>query len=97
MKKTKSPTTYSEIIALLIELKFKYPSSNMGRHLATALDDYNDIWGVTDKEMLFALNKYKANMEMDVPHETGEEELQRIIEDGLNLSDCLDTPDFDGE
>jgi len=60
----------------------------MGRHLATALDEYGDVWGLTDKEVLFALEKYKSQLELDVPH-TDENELDQIIKDGMNLDDIL--------
>lgn len=87
MKKTKKKNTlYTEIIDILVELKTLYPSYTMGKHISTALDEYRDIWGLSDKEFLFALTKYKAQMEMDVPHETNEEEIEKIIKDGLNLS-----------
>jgi len=64
----------------------------MGRHLATALDEYGDIWGLTDKEVLFALEKYKSQLELDVPH-TDENELDQIIKDGMNLDDILKEQD----
>lgn len=85
MKKKKT-NLYIEIIDLLKELKTLYPSYSIGKHISTALDDYGDIWGLSDKEVLFALTKYKAQMEMDVPHETGEDELREIIDDAMNLS-----------
>lgn len=85
MKKKKT-NLYIEIIDILKELKTLYPSYSMGKHISTALDDYGDIWGLSDKEVLFALTKYKAQMEMDVPHETGEDELREIIDDAMNLS-----------
>ena len=85
MKKVK-PTQYTEIINILIELHKLYPSYSMGKHLSTALDDYGDVWGMSDKEVLFAFTKYKAQMEMDVPHETDEEEIERIIKDASNLN-----------
>lgn len=85
MKKPK-PKYYNEIIKVLIELKSFYPDCTFGQHISTALDNYGDIWGITDKEVLYALTKYKAQMEMDVPHPEPEEELQKIIEDGMNLS-----------
>lgn len=84
MKKNK-PKLYTEILEVLKELKSLYPSYTIGKHLATALDDYGDTWGLSDKEVLFALNKYKAQMEMDVPHETDDEEIDKIIKDGLSL------------
>lgn len=85
---------YSQILTLLQQLHAAYPQYNMGRHLATALDEYGDIWGLTDKEVLFALEKYKSQLELDVPH-TDENELDQIIKDGMNLDDIL--KDQDGE
>lgn len=84
--KKKKPNLYQEIIDVLLELKALYPSYSMGKHISTALDDYGDIWGLSDKEILYALTKYKATLEMDVPHETDEEEIDEIIKDGLSLS-----------
>lgn len=85
MKKTKQ-NYYKQILDVLIELKKLYPSYTMGKHLSTALDDYGDTWGLTDKEVLFALTKHKAKLELDVPHETDEDEINQILEDGMNLS-----------
>jgi hypothetical protein len=64
----------------------------MGRHLATALDGYGDIWGLTDREIVFALEKYKAELDMDVPH-TDESEIDQIIKDGMNLENILKEED----
>lgn len=88
MKKNK-PNYYKESLDVLLELKQLYPSYSLGKHIATALDEYGDIWGLTDKEVSYALTKYKAQMQMDVPHETGDKELKKIIEDGLNLSNLF--------
>jgi hypothetical protein len=93
----RKPNNYNNVIHLLQELHTLYPSFNMCRHLSTALDGYNDTWGVSDKELLFALNKYKLQLEMDVPHEEGEE-LEKIIHDGMNLkglSSLLDEEEDD--
>jgi hypothetical protein len=83
---------YSQIVQLLHSLHVAYPEYNMGKHLATALDGYGDIWGLTDKEMLFALEKYKAELEMDIPH-TDEKEIDQIIRDGMNLENILKEED----
>lgn len=86
----RKPNNYNHVIHLLQELHTLYPTFNMGRHLSTALSDYNDFWGISDKELLFALQKYKAKLEMDVPYTEGEE-LEKILKDGmyLSLSDVL--------
>ena len=64
----------------------------MGRHLSTALSDYGDFWGITDKELLFALTKYKSQLDMDFPH-TDESEIDAIIKDGQNLDSILKEED----
>jgi len=87
MKKIKKQTEdlYGEVLQVLQELKKKYPDYNIGRHIATVVDDFGDVWGVSDKELLFAFTKYKAQLEMDVPH-TEDEDIDSIIEDGMNLT-----------
>ena len=86
---------FNQIISLLQELHSSYPTYNMGRHLATALDEYGDLWGVADKEMLFALTKYKNQLELDVPH-TDDKEIDEIIRGGMDL-DNLFKEDLDGD
>ena len=92
MRKT---SYYSYVINILQQLRMAYPSYNMGRHLATALDGYGDMWGLTDKEMLFALEKYKAELELDIPH-TDDNEIEEIIKDGMNLDDILKDQEDNG-
>jgi hypothetical protein len=88
----RKPSYYSQILTVLQQLHAAYPNYNMGRHIATALDGYGDVWGLTDKEILFALEKYKSELELDVPH-TDEKELDQIIKDGMNLDDILKEQD----
>jgi len=89
-------THYAEIISILQELNKNFPTYNLGRHLATALDGYGDIWGITDKEFAFALSKYKTEIEMDVPH-ADENELEKIIKEGMDLENILKEEDSDGD
>jgi hypothetical protein len=58
---------------VLESLHKAHPTYNIGRHISTALDGYDDIWGVTDKEFLFALEKYELELNMDVDHIDQEE------------------------
>lgn len=88
----RKPNYYSQIVQLLQQLYEAYPTYNMGRHIATALDGYGDVWGLTDKEILFALDKYKSELELDVPH-TDDKELDDIIRDGMNLENILKEED----
>ena len=89
-------TPYIEVISILQELNKSFPTYNIGRHLATALDGYGDIWGMTDKEIAFALNKYKSEIEMDVPH-ADESELEKIIKEGMDLDNILKEEEEDGD
>jgi hypothetical protein len=73
---------------VLESLRKAHPTYNIGRHISTALDGYDDIWGVTDKEFLFALEKYELELNMDSPH-IDEEEIEEIIKDGMNLERTL--------
>ena len=88
----RKPNYYNQAIHILQQLHTAYPEYNMGKHLATALDGYGDVWGVSDKELVFAVEKYKIQLDMDVPH-TDEKELDQIIKDGMNLDDILKEQD----
>jgi hypothetical protein len=79
---------YQHSLHILQELHKDFPTYNLGRHLATALADYGDIWGLTDKELAFALEKYKAEIEMDVPH-ADDSEIEKIIKEGMDLDNIL--------
>lgn len=85
-------SNYNKAIQILQDLHTAYPNYNMGRHLATALDGYGDIWGLTDKELVFALEKYRMQLELDVPH-TDDAELEQIIKDGMDLDNILKEKD----
>lgn len=87
-------TSYNSILKIFKELKVRYPSYKMSQHIATALCDYNDVWGISDKEFLFAMTKYMATMEMDVPHETDDRDIQKIIKEGMSLHSILDEEDY---
>ena len=90
----KPTSSYEQILSVLVELKEAFPSYNMGRHLDTALNEYKDIWGMTDKEMLYALNKYKSQLTLDVPH-PDDTEIDKIVKDAMNLSTILQEDEED--
>ena len=76
------PTNYyAKIIHILQELHKDFPKYNMGRHLSTALDSYGDIWGITDKEMLYAMEKYVTELSLDIPHS---DDINDILNDDLS-------------
>jgi hypothetical protein len=90
----KPASSYEQILSVLVELKEAFPSYNMGRHLDTALNEYKDIWGMTDKEMLYALNRYKSQLTLDVPH-PDDSEIDKIVKDAMNLDTILQEDEED--
>jgi len=75
---------YNQVLNVLKELHKTHPHFNMGRHLSTALDGYGDVWGVTDKELLYALEKYKNELEFNKL-----EDIEFILKDGADLDNML--------
>lgn len=92
---TKKPNYYNKVLHILQELHTAYPQYNMGKHLATVLDECGNLWGVSDKELAYSLIKYKGQLEMDVQH-IDDSEIDEIIKDGLNL-DKLFKEEEDGD
>ena len=82
----RKPNYYRQIIKVLESLHKAHPTYNIGRHISTALDGHTDVWGVSDKEFLYSLQKYEIELNMDVDHE---EDIEDIIEDGMNLERTL--------
>ena len=84
---TKKPKHYNQVLKLLQQLQTSYPDYNMGRHLSTALADYGDFWGISDRELLFDLTKYKSQIHMYIPHLEGD--IDDIIKEAQNLETNL--------
>jgi hypothetical protein len=81
---SRKASAYNQILNVLHELHKSYPNFNMGRHLSTALDGYGDLWGVSDSEVAFALNRYKTQLDND-GYSATDENIDKIIQDGINL------------
>lgn len=77
-----------KIFKILKTLKKEKPSQNMGRHLALATREYNDLSMIDDKELLYAIEKYKAELDYDILGEFDEailsEDFYPYIEDDEN-------------
>ena len=85
----KQPNYYRQIIQTLVRLQKAYPTYNIGRHISTALYEYSDVWGVSDREFLYAIQKYEIELNIDGPH-IDDEEIEEIIKDGMNLDSIFD-------
>lgn len=82
MRKT---SNYKQALILFEELHRKYPTYELGRHIATAFADYGDMWGISGKEFLFALEKYAAELELGMDELVSEEYVNNIIADANSL------------
>ena len=91
-----SATYYHKIIKLLAELKRDHPSLSLGKHLATSFDGLETkyLWGLTDKNLYHTLQKYEISIDMDVPHD--ESEIDKILRDGMRISNVHELNDDDG-
>jgi hypothetical protein len=92
----KKPKYYNQVLKILQQLQQGYPTYNIGRHISTALADYGDFWGISDKEFLFALRKYKSQLEMDVPH-SDDGEIDTIIKEAMDLDNILKDDNIDDQ
>jgi len=72
---------YKEILGVLQTLKELHPAQNMGKHLATVIDDY-DLWSMKDKELYYAIDKYAKQLDLDTHID---EDIDVIIKEGMNL------------
>jgi hypothetical protein len=68
----------------------------MGRHISTVLDEYGDVWGMTDKELAFALTKYKSQLDLDIPH-PDDSEIDKILKEGMDLDNILKEEEDNGD
>ena len=85
MKKTQQ---YNDIIIILQGLKHSHPSLSMGQHISSIVYEYGDVWGLSDKEFLFALQKYKTSLELDFEHSSSD--IEDIIKQGMHLDTILE-------
>lgn len=79
---------YKSILLVLTELHKDHPTYELGKHLATALSDYGDIWAAPDKEIYAALRKYQAELSMDELDIT-DDYIAQIVREGQNLDTIL--------
>ncbi len=85
---------YDEIVYMLKELKNSHPKYNMGKHLATCLDDVEakHLWGMSDKELRDKIKRYQSSMQMDIPHD--DSEIEKILRDGMKLGNIHEDNDI---
>lgn len=76
-----------QALSILEELHKDYPSFTIARHVSTATADYGDIWGMSNKEFLFALEKYQTELSLDSTPIAEDGYIQALLEDSEHLLD----------
>lgn len=86
---------YKAIVDKLLELKKEHPTYNFGRHISLAFAEYGDIWGLSDKEALFALEKYEVEINMDSDKIASTEYMDKLFKDVEDFDNILNEEDDD--
>lgn len=87
---------YKKALKLLEQLHTEYPTQGIGQHITTAMADYGDFWGISDKEFCFALEKYKTELDLDAQNMVSESYVEKIVKDAQNLEALFNEEDEDG-
>ncbi len=81
--------TFQSITDKLLEINKKHPSYSFSNITSMAFAEYKDIWGLTNRECLFALEKYEAELELDSDNIASPEYLEKLYKDVENFDDIL--------
>jgi hypothetical protein len=86
----RKPNYYKKAIEILQELHTAYPNFGLARHITTALSDYGDFWGLSDKELSFALEKYQAELSLDINQVVDDAYVEKVVKGSMNLDTLLE-------
>lgn len=85
----KNQTDYFEkVIRIFKELKKDHPDVDISKHYTLATD--SGAFSMTDKELFYALQKHKSELDMNT---LSDKDLQRVIEDTEDLFKEIETDD----
>ena len=77
---------YNKCLQILQQLKINFPKYTLGQHLSTVVDEYKNLWGVNDKDLLTSLIEYQNQLQTDIPHD---DEVDEIIKGGMDLENLF--------
>lgn len=86
---------YKAILETLVELKKEHPSYNFGRHMSLAFAEYGDVWSLSDKEALFALEKYQTELELDADQIASPQYIEQLMKDVEDFDNILNEEEED--
>ena len=71
---------YNKCLQILQQLKINFPKYTLGQHLSTVVDEYKNLWGVSDKDLLASLIEYQNQLQTDIPHDDELDEIITLVE-----------------
>lgn len=94
----KKPNYIQDICTSIKELQKSYPTQNLGRHLDNILSEYPSPWGISDKELSFAFQKYQQTLELDpIATESEVDKIIRETDELFKYTPGIDNYDLDEE
>ena len=88
---------FQRILSKLEELHKKHKTYSFGNIISIAFCEYGDIWGNTNKECLFALEKYESELELDSDKIASPDYLAQLYKDVENFDNILDEEEDEDE
>lgn len=88
IKKQSPSEILNELITIFKSLNHKFPNQGLGRHIADATVEYPNLWSLPNSELLFALNKYQTELDLNIVDQS---EVDKIIKDAENIEHILDS------
>lgn len=87
--------SFQHILTKLEQLHKGHSTYSFGQIISTTFSEYGDIWGITNKEALFALEKYEAELELDEDRIASPEYMDKLPKDVENFDHILDPEEDD--
>lgn len=75
---------WKEFAKTFSEIHKQFPELRIGQVYSLAFSEYRDTFHTSDREMCYALNKHKTELELNVQDVAPEEYIDKIIEDANN-------------
>ena len=84
---------FPKILSVLKDLHKAYPTLSIARHISDATAEYESLWGVSDKELLYALECYQEELKANQP--PSEDEIEKITREAMDLEHFFDDEEED--
>jgi len=81
--------TFQKILLQLEQLHKNHPSYSYGHIHSMAFCDYKDTFGITDRESLFAIEKYNCELELDADPIASPDYMEKLYKDVENFDNIL--------